>query len=206
MPGCATGLGPPGSGVCGSGVFRAGVCGEWAGRLELRRCPGALPPRAAGFAAPGRALLAVSGHELSGGRFGQWKAGRTPSRTTGPLPHLGHCPGGFGAGCTCRTVSATGDDWHSNSRERANPSPAVAVGEEAEVSDTLETRRQCVDQEAADELVGVQRHLPGLALVLVPVVVPLESDGAVVRVQDALVGDGRPVRVASEVGQPSSSA
>ena len=51
---------------------------------------------------------------------------------------------------------------------------AVAVGEEAVVADAMEAVRQGVQQEAADELVGVKGHDLGLAVVAI--ILPAEGD------------------------------
>ena len=57
---------------------------------------------------------------------------------------------------------------------------AGAVGEEALMADAMETLRQDVEEEAADELVGIERHdlLPVAAFG--PVVLPPEGDAFVV--------------------------
>ena len=55
----------------------------------------------------------------------------------------------------------------------------MAVGQEAVVADAVEAVGQRVQEEAADELVGVERH--HLGLVVVPVVLPAEADPTVVR-------------------------
>ena len=51
---------------------------------------------------------------------------------------------------------------------------AVAVGEEAVVADAVKAVRQGVQQEAADELVGVERH--DLRLAVVAIILPAEGD------------------------------
>ena len=76
---------------------------------------------------------------------------------------------------------------------------AMAVGEEAEVADAMEAVRQDVQQEAADELVGVERHHLGLAVVAI--VLPAEADLAVVEADQPAVGDGDAMGVAAEIGQ-----
>lgn len=52
-------------------------------------------------------------------------------------------------------------------------------------------------QEAPYELTGSQAHL--LLLVAIPVVTPLEGDHSVFKFQNAIIGDGHPVGIASEV-------
>ena len=78
---------------------------------------------------------------------------------------------------------------------------AGAAGEQAIVADAVEPARQAVQQEAADELVGAERHdlLPvwcGTAIVLVA-----ERDPMLVEPQEATVRDGDPVSVAREIGE-----
>ena len=51
---------------------------------------------------------------------------------------------------------------------------APAVGEETVVSDAVETVGQDVDQEAAYELVGVERHKLVASVALGPVILPFE--------------------------------
>ena len=52
---------------------------------------------------------------------------------------------------------------------------APAVGEETVVSDAVEPVGQDVDQEAADKLVGVERHQLVASVGLGPVILPFES-------------------------------
>ena len=51
-----------------------------------------------------------------------------------------------------------------------------SIAEEAVVADAVESVRQCMQQEAADEFVSRQRH--DLILVVVPVIAPAEVDAA----------------------------
>jgi len=76
---------------------------------------------------------------------------------------------------------------------------AMTVGQEPAVADALETIWQHVQQEAAEELVGGNRHLAGA--VLVAIVFPLKGDLIVMESEQALIGDGDPVSVAAKVGQ-----
>ena len=76
---------------------------------------------------------------------------------------------------------------------------AAAVGEEAIMADAMKPVRQRVQQEAADEFVGFQRH--DLVLVVMPVVAPAEADPAVGERDKPAVGDRDAVRVAAEIGQ-----
>ena len=76
---------------------------------------------------------------------------------------------------------------------------AMAVGEEAIVADAMEAVGQGVQEEAADELVGVERHdLRPAAMAIVP---PAERDAFVVHADQAGIGDGDAMGVAAEIGQ-----
>ena len=61
--------------------------------------------------------------------------------------------------------------------------------------------RQDVDEEAADELVGGERHDLVAVAALDAVVLPLEGDAVVVERDQAAVGDGDAVGVARQIGQ-----
>ena len=78
---------------------------------------------------------------------------------------------------------------------------AGGCGEQAVVADAMEPARQCVQQEAADELVGRERHdarpLPAVA----PVVLVAEGDASIVEGEQPAVGDGDAVGVAREIGE-----
>ena len=74
---------------------------------------------------------------------------------------------------------------------------AVAAGEETEMAYAMEGVRQDMHQEATDELRCGQRHR--LEAVLLTVVLPAEADEAVLNGQDAVVGEGHAVGVATEV-------
>ena len=83
----------------------------------------------------------------------------------------------------------------------SEPELAVAVGEEAEVADALESRGESVEEKAADELLGGERHAAGFVLVFVAVVLPLERDFTVVHRLEAIVGDGGTVGITAEVSE-----
>jgi hypothetical protein len=72
-----------------------------------------------------------------------------------------------------------------------------AVSEETEMTDADEAMRDDVQEEATDELVSVKGAL--FELVVVASVSVEESDLAVVDIEDAMVGDGDAVGVASQV-------
>ena len=73
----------------------------------------------------------------------------------------------------------------------------MMIGEEAVIADALKPIRQHMDQEAADELVGLEGHR--FVLVAAPVVLPAEADLAVVDGQQAAVGDGDAVGIAADI-------
>jgi hypothetical protein len=58
-----------------------------------------------------------------------------------------------------------------------------------------------VDQEAADELVGVERHKLVTSVALGPVILPFERDALAVEGDEPAVGNGDPVSVARKVGE-----
>lgn len=73
----------------------------------------------------------------------------------------------------------------------------VGVRQEAEMADLDEAGRQDMKQEPADELDRVERQ----ELLLIPVgrVSPAEGHVAIVHIEQAAIGDGHPVRIASQV-------
>src|SRR3546814_9665958 len=78
---------------------------------------------------------------------------------------------------------------------------APGAGEQAIVADAVESARQGVEQEAAEELVSRERHdlLPsgaGLAVVLVP-----EGDALLIEAEEAAVRYRDPVGVARQIGE-----
>ena len=79
----------------------------------------------------------------------------------------------------------------------SQPIFSLSVGEKAVVADAHEAFGEDVKEKAADELPGVENH--GGLLVPVSVVLPAKGDVAVVDGEEALVGDGDAVGVASEV-------
>ena len=76
---------------------------------------------------------------------------------------------------------------------------AVAVGEEAEVTDAMEAVRQGVQQEPPDELVRGKAH--HLCLAPPAVVLPAEGDVGVRHRDQPGVGDRDPMGVAAKIGQ-----
>ena len=78
---------------------------------------------------------------------------------------------------------------------------APAIGEEAVVPNAVEPVGQDVDQETADELVGVERHELVASVSLGSVILPFERHALAVEGDEAAVGDRDPVRVAGQVGE-----
>ena len=74
---------------------------------------------------------------------------------------------------------------------------AVAVGEQAEVSDLDEACGQGVDQEAADELDGIEGH--DCAAVVMSGVSPAKAHLSAVEAEQSPVGDGNTVGIAGQV-------
>ena len=71
------------------------------------------------------------------------------------------------------------------------------------MTDAVEPVGQDVDQEAADELVGVERHELVAGVALGPVILPFESHALAVEGDEPAVGNGDPVGVAGQVGEHS---
>src|SRR5262249_18722856 len=71
---------------------------------------------------------------------------------------------------------------------------APAVGEQAVMPDTVETVGQYVDQEAADELIGAERHKFVASVALGPVILPFEGHALAVESDEAAVGNSKWVR------------
>src|SRR5205807_4243365 len=73
------------------------------------------------------------------------------------------------------------------------------VAQKAVVADALETIGQYMQEEAANELLGVKRHR--LLLAFVTIILVTEADLLVVNVQQAIVGNGHAVRIAAYIVQ-----
>ena len=63
---------------------------------------------------------------------------------------------------------------------------------------------QDVDQKAADELVGVERHKLVASVTLGPVILPFEGHALAIEGDEAVVGNSNPVRLARQVKAPRS--
>jgi hypothetical protein len=78
---------------------------------------------------------------------------------------------------------------------------AVAIGEQAVVTDAMEATRQYVEEEAAYEFGDLDTHDFVLANTVFPIVLSEEADVGLVEVEQATVRDRDAVGVAGEVGQ-----
>jgi hypothetical protein len=73
----------------------------------------------------------------------------------------------------------------------------MGIGEEAVIADAVESARENVQEEAADELVGRESH--GFLLIVVAIVSPGEFYLTIFDIDDPMIGDGHPVAVATNV-------
>ena len=83
------------------------------------------------------------------------------------------------------------DEWHC--KQFADACDIVDAGlarEPTVITDTVEALRQDMHQEAADELVGIERHQLVSRGTFDAIVLPLEGDAVVVERDQAPVGDG----------------
>ena len=78
---------------------------------------------------------------------------------------------------------------------------AVAVGEEAVVTNAMEAGWQDVEQEAAHELGDVETHDFAHTMAALAVVLPAETDMGLVEIEQAAVGDRDAMGVTREIGQ-----
>ena len=69
------------------------------------------------------------------------------------------------------------------------------------MADAMEALWQDVDEEAADELAGWERHALVAVAAFDPVILPPEGDAGVIECDQPAVGDGDAVGVAREIGQ-----
>ena len=99
-----------------------------------------------------------------------------------------------------------GIDWDEGHCEQLADACDIAgaglAGEEAVVADAVEACGEDMHQEAADELVGIERHQLVVSLgTLEAVILPLEGNALVVERDQAAVGYGNTVGIAGEVAQ-----
>lgn len=76
---------------------------------------------------------------------------------------------------------------------------ALAIGRESKMPDAYEPPGQDMQQEAADELLGLESHQ--LLFVSLPVIFPVECDLAVVEADQTVIGYGDPMCIAAEIVQ-----
>ena len=89
-------------------------------------------------------------------------------------------------------------------KQRTHPAEVVRAciaGEKPIMADAVQPLWQDMDQEAADELVGIERHGLVAAGTFDPVVLDLESDAAIVDRKQAPVRDGDAVSVARQISE-----
>ena len=96
-------------------------------------------------------------------------------------------------GISCRVVCAK----QSTAAYEHTATPAVC--EKAEVADADQALGQNVDQEAAQELIGGDRH--DFLLAAVRIVFPAKRDSIILERHQSMVGDGDAVRIAGEIVQ-----
>ncbi len=82
-----------------------------------------------------------------------------------------------------------------------DPVAADTVGEEARVSDAVEARRQDMDQKAANELGYGQAHDLHPITAFDAVVFPAEGHRVAIGIDEPVVGDRHPVRIAAQICQ-----
>src|SRR5215471_10607283 len=78
---------------------------------------------------------------------------------------------------------------------------ASVFGEQAVMADAVEAFGQHVDEEAADELVGGERHLLVSIAALDAIVLPLEGHTVIIDRDQTSVGDCYAVGVARQIGE-----
>ena len=94
--------------------------------------------------------------------------------------------------------------WVGHAKELAGQCDAggpIAVGQEAIVTDAVKPVGQHMDQEAADELVGIERHQLVASVGLGPIILPFEGHALAVDGDEPAVGDGDAMGVAGQVGE-----
>jgi hypothetical protein len=75
----------------------------------------------------------------------------------------------------------------------------VAIGEEAVMADAMESVRQGVKKEAANELVGIEGH--NLRLIVVTIILPTKGGAAIDQADEAGVGYRDTMGVAAEISE-----
>jgi hypothetical protein len=73
----------------------------------------------------------------------------------------------------------------------------MAIAEKAVIADSMEALGQDMHKETADELIGGEGH--DLPLAMMAIILPGETHLAVVDLAQAIIGNGDPVRIASDI-------
>ena len=136
------------------------------------------------------------------------RAGRGPSNvSTMIIRPPQHGQRRAGERSSARLSASAGEGWGAFSvaasicLARSMLSSANRAGEQAVVADAVEAGRQHVQEKAADELGGVERHGLEAVAAFDPVVLPLEGDALLVERDQPGVGDRDAVGVAGEIGE-----
>ena len=74
---------------------------------------------------------------------------------------------------------------------------SVPITKQTVIADPLQSLRQDVQQEAADELVRRESH--GLLGVVVAIVLPAEGDGPIIDMEETIVRDGDAMSITADV-------
>src|SRR5450759_5662026 len=82
----------------------------------------------------------------------------------------------------------------------------MAVGEQAIVTNAMESIRQDVEQEAADELANRQPHDLASSNAILTIILPAKTDMLVREIEQPAVGDGYTVRIARKISQDLARA
>ena len=81
---------------------------------------------------------------------------------------------------------------------------AVGAGEQAVMADAMEALWQYVHEEAANELVGRERHRLVAVGSFDPIILPLERDACLIGGDQPAIGDGNAVGIARQIAQNCS--
>src|ERR1700686_913960 len=99
--------------------------------------------------------------------------------------------GGFDGRVRLRHLESRADGWKLGG--------AAGIRQEAEVTDAAEPFRQHVEQEAADELITLERH--HLGLVVGAIILPTEAGPTLLAGEEPTVGDRDAMGVAPQIFQ-----
>ena len=154
--------------------------------------------RRVGWAMPDHGACLPAVMLAAGGARGWHQRAKVSMMVMCPPQH-GH--GGRWSGGSSGSGSSTGAATPSSLRASAMAVLVGRTGEQAVMPDAVEAARQDVDQEAADELVGRQRHDLLAFGAVAAIVLVAERDAGLVEADEPPVRDGNAVRVAREIGQ-----